>query len=85
MNDKILKTIYSIDQKKRINFIQKANGTFCFEEEYFSEDPLEMSWIPIARQFLSICDSLDLAIREAKGRVSWLEEQWSQIGIKSQK
>lgn len=80
MTDKIIKTIYSIDKKKRVNFIQKSNGLFTFEEECFSEDPVEMCWISTERQFLSICDSLDSAILEAKGRISWLEEQWGQIG-----
>ncbi len=79
MNDKIVKTIYSIDKKNKIDFIQKSNGTFYFEEEHFSEDPLEMYWITVYAQFQTICDSLDTAIREAKGRISWLEEQWDQI------
>ncbi len=38
-----------------------------------------MYWITVYAQFQTICDSLDTAIREAKGRISWLEEQWDQI------
>jgi hypothetical protein len=75
MNDKVVKTICSIDGRQRVNFIQKSNNTFYFEEEYFSENPLEMSWISSGRQSLSICDSLESAIQEAKSRIAWLEKQ----------
>lgn len=75
MADKIIKIIYKLDQKKRVIFFQK-NSNFSFEEEYFSADPLEMVWISTGRQFLTICDSIDIAIREAKGRIPWLEEEY---------
>lgn len=79
MSIQILKTIYSIDHTKRVNFIQKDNGHFYFEEEHFSDEPLEMCWLPVTRQ-LSICDSIDTAMNEAKGNISWLEEEWGQVG-----
>ncbi len=75
---KFLKTIFSLDNRKRVNFIQNKNGHFYFEEEHFSDEPLEMCWLPITRQ-LSICDSIDTAIREAKGNIHWLDEEWDQI------
>lgn len=70
---KILKTTYSIDQSKRVSFIQGSNGHFSFEEEYFSEEPREKCWLPISHP-PCICDSLDTAIREAKNRICWLKE-----------
>lgn len=78
MSIQILKSLYSLDKSKRVNFIQRSDGHFYFEEEHFSDEPLEMCWLPVPRQ-LSICDSIDTAIYEAKGSIGWLREEWDQI------
>ncbi len=72
MSEKIIREIYSQDRKRRVCIVQRENGSFGFEEEYFSDDPFEMSWCRYGQYPLAICDSEETALREAMGRVKWL-------------
>jgi hypothetical protein len=67
-------TIYDQDKQRRVTIFQNQDGTFGFEEDYFSDDPLEQCWV--SKCFPgSRCGSLDEARREVHGRVAWLKEE----------
>jgi len=51
---------------------ERSDGHFEFEEEKFSDDPLEMCWLPISRRRKTICESAEKAEHEARDRVEWL-------------
>ena len=68
-------TIYDETGKRRVVFTTCGDGCYTFSEETFSDDPMEMNWIPVGgRRSYPICESYDIAVREASGRVSWLAE-----------
>jgi hypothetical protein len=68
-----VRIIYDETKKRRVRLFQDADGSYGFVEEFFSDDPLEFSWLPqTAGRSRSICDSLETALREAKGRIDWL-------------
>ena len=68
----VLQEIYSHDRKHRVLIVQRESGVFGFEEEYFSDAPLERCWCAYSQQPFAICDTPETALREAKGRVKWL-------------
>ena len=68
----IIETIYGPDERDRVHIVRRTNGSFGFEEEYFSTHPTEMCWCPRYRHPLCICDSVETARREARARVDWL-------------
>jgi hypothetical protein len=65
----------SRDQKRRV-LIQKRTGTrwYTFEEQYFSDNPREMAWCPRSAASFPICDTFETALREARGRISWMAQ-----------
>jgi len=66
-------TYTSDDGKRRVRIERfRDRGWYTFTEEHFSDDPLEMAWCPLKRDSFPVCDSLEIAIREARGRVDWL-------------
>ena len=69
--EKIIKeTFVKSDGTRKVEIFQRENKTFGFEEFEFGSE--ENSWYPVGEYSLAIIDSLDNAIREAEGRVSWL-------------
>lgn len=69
----IWETIYDAAQKRRVVLFRRDDGTFGFQEERFSSDPLEQCWLPfVERRSECRCDSLESAMREARGRIDWL-------------
>jgi hypothetical protein len=68
--DEVLQTLYSPDRTERVHIFRRESGTFGYEEVYFSNDEYEMCWVP--RGSLSVFDSAETALREERGRVSWL-------------
>lgn len=69
---KTIQTIYDGSRKRRVVIFQREDGSFGFDAEFFSDEPLEMAWLPSG--FDSRCDTADRALAEARGRVSWLSE-----------
>lgn len=53
-----------------VEIFLRPDGTFGFEELKFG--PEEGAWYPFGKYSTAVIDSLDNAIGEAKGRVSWL-------------
>ena len=70
----VAETIYDKDKKRRVTIFQNQDGTFGFEEDYFSDDPSEQCWVS---KWLpgSRCECLDVARREVLGRVAWLTQE----------
>jgi hypothetical protein len=73
---KEVQVIYDDSQKRRVVIFENAQGSFGFEEQRFSEEPLEMAWIPFGNppRPNCHCDSADRALFEARGRIAWLSE-----------
>ena len=69
-----VQTIYDAAKAKRVVIFQREDGSFGFEEEHFSAEPLERAWIPFGRYSISYCDTAERAIAEACGRVAWLTD-----------
>lgn len=67
-----MRTITAPDGSRRILIERHASGFDSFEEQYFSDDPLEMCWCPLSPSSFAMCDSAETAEREARQRVSWL-------------
>lgn len=72
---KIVKEILAHDGKRKVQIIQRDNGSFGFESLHFSDDPLEMAWVPQGGFSLCIAPTAEVAEREARGRVAWLSDQ----------
>ena len=65
--------IYDSDRKRRVRIFGSPGGSYSFIEEKFSDEPLEMCWIPqMYRRSQPICSSFEIAMREARARVEWL-------------
>jgi hypothetical protein len=71
----VLETLYSPDAHERVHIVRRSNGSFGFEEEYFSAHPLEMCWCARRQYPLCVCDAPETALREARARIDWLREQ----------
>jgi len=60
----------SQDGKRKVEIFQRSNGTFGFEEWAF--DAGDKAWCPTSRGTqIPIVDTLEHALAEASGRVSW--------------
>lgn len=70
---RIIERIFDVSGSRRVLIFQREDGSFGFDEERFSREPLEMSWIP--RGYDSRCDTRERALSEAMGRVEWLESE----------
>ena len=68
----VIETLTSRDGQERVHIVRRSNGSFGFEEEYFSTHPLEMCWCSRPHHPLCVCDSSETARREARSRVDWL-------------
>ncbi len=63
------KIVYSADREKRVVIFERDDGSFGFEAQEFSDDPLEMNWIRFGKYSESFCDSIESAEREGHERV----------------
>jgi hypothetical protein len=66
----VIQTFWSSDSNHKVEIFQRDDATFGFAELRFAAD--ENCWFQGGRYSIAIIDTLDSAIREAKGRVSWL-------------
>ena len=66
-----VQTIYDDAKKRRVIILQRPDGSFGFEEQGFSDEPLEMRWIPFGRYSVCHCDTAERALFVASGRVTW--------------
>jgi hypothetical protein len=69
-----IRTLWSADRKSRVNVFRRADGSFGFLEERYSDIEFEKYWIPYFGETESFCATEDIAMREATSRVAWLAE-----------
>jgi hypothetical protein len=72
MRRHVVRVFSTEDGKRRVEIYRRDDGHFAFEESYYSDDPEEQCWLPVSRQMVTLCDSEATAVREARGRISWL-------------
>ncbi len=63
------------DGKRKLLVFRRDDGSFGFQSLRFSEEPLEMCWIPDGRFSECFAPTMDIAEREARGRVAWLRDE----------
>ena len=74
MAPKTRRTILSQDGKRKVEIFQRQDGTFGFEEYFY--DTEDKAWCPRSPGGqISIMDTLDRAVFEALGRISWLKAE----------
>ena len=74
MTTQILKTIISADGNRKVEIFRRSDGTFGFEELKWLDDPREHCWVPFGKYSIAVIDTLEHALREVEGRVSWVAE-----------
>lgn len=70
----IIKELISRDGKKKVRIFMREDGSFGFEALQFSEEPLEMTWIPEGRYSECYAGDEHTAEFEARSRVHWLQD-----------
>src|SRR5262245_6541667 len=71
----IVKELLSPDGKRKLQVFRRDDGSFGFESLQFSDEPLEMCWIPHGRLSECFAPTAEIAEREARGRVDWLRNE----------
>lgn len=74
MREQVVKTIVNADGTRKVEIFRRADGTFGFEELKWWDAP-ENSWVPFGRYSIAFIDTLDHAVEEVKGRVSWVPSE----------
>ena len=72
MSETVLHEIYDSNRARRVLIVQRSSGSFGYEEEYFSQEPLELCWCRLSQVPFCICQSAEIALKEARGRVAWV-------------
>ena len=72
--DPCVRVVHDGEEKRRLRIFLHTTGSFYFQEDYFSEHPLEEGWIPVAGGAVGFYDSEQTALREAKANVDWLND-----------
>jgi hypothetical protein len=72
MSEQTIHEIYSTDRLRRVLIVQRSNGFFGFEEEYLCDETSGQYWCRYSQVPFGIFDSAETALREAHGRVTWL-------------
>jgi len=76
---RVVKTIASPNEERRVDFFERDDGFFDFVEmrRYHREDgdlwSPPMYWSPVSSRFASVCETLQIAEREARSIISWLK------------
>jgi hypothetical protein len=66
--------LYDSTGKRRVRIVHRGSGRYGYDEERFSDEPLEMCWVPIPQMPLVVCDSPEAAERDARGQIPWLRD-----------
>jgi hypothetical protein len=80
LRTKVVQEIYSQDKDHRILILERSDGTFCYEEQRFSQREAELCWIPKKRQTIGLYDRAETALREAIANVDWLRVESTETG-----
>ena len=57
--------IYDHDEERRVVIFRRGDGTFFYQEEYFSRHEYEMCWVPKKQQAIGFYDCQETALQEA--------------------
>jgi len=58
MSGQIINILQHENARLRVVIFQRRDGTFGFEEQKLSDDPLERCWIPAGQYSECVCQSL---------------------------
>ena len=67
----VVKSIEHPDGLRKVEVFRRADGTFGFEALKWAEQ--EQCWLPYGRYADCFAASAEIAEREARGRVEWLD------------
>jgi hypothetical protein len=70
----IVKELVARDGKRKVQIFRREDGSFGFEALRFSDEPLEMCWIPYGRFSECFAGDEQKAESEARSRVRWLQD-----------
>lgn len=70
MTIEVVEVLYALERDAMVEVFRRDDGTFGFSEWRFWRD--ELLWSPRGGLSEAVLDSLETALREAKGRVEWL-------------
>ena len=68
----VVKTITADDGLHEVRILRHTDGTFGFEEWYFSSEPHNQCWLPSRQPMRTLADFAETAEREARAGVDWL-------------
>ena len=71
---RIVQEILDATGRRKVEIIQRDDGSSGFSSWVFSDDPLEMTWILRGRYSECYAPDADRAEFEARGRVDWLAQ-----------
>jgi hypothetical protein len=80
MSDAIVKSITSADGQRRIDFFRRDDGFFGYEVLKHYQPDQDDPWLPLPYwaplpSSCSIFETLEIAEREARGRIAWLKKE----------
>lgn len=72
---KTVKKLLADDRRRKVRIFERDDGSFGFEVLRFSDDPLEMCWVPYGRFSECVAPDAETAESEARERVDWLSDK----------
>jgi hypothetical protein len=70
----VVKELSAGDGKRKVQVFRREDGSFGFEAFIYSDEPLELCWIPYGRFSECFADNAQTAEAEARSRVEWLRD-----------
>src|SRR5436305_7489046 len=68
----VLKTLYSLDARQRVQIFRRDGGRFGYAEAYLGGSGSRPDWIELGLPLFCLYDSAEAAERAARGNVLWL-------------
>jgi hypothetical protein len=69
-----VKELLARDGKRKVQVFRREDGSFGFEALRYSDEPLELCWVPYGRFSECFAGDAQTAEAEARGRVDWLRD-----------
>ncbi len=69
----VVKELVARDGKQKVEIFRRDDGSFGFAVLRFSDESLELCWIPYGRFSECFADDKQTAESEARSRVDWLQ------------
>lgn len=68
----VVKEIVDESGRRKVELFRRDDGTYGFEDLRYYKDQYEDGWSPHGRYSQCFAATLEIAEREARGRVDWL-------------